>query len=219
LIDTARHLLLEESTAVKGKVTARTVYSDFVEVVGSWWYGKVEYFNDKGVVTSRTVLTVKALDTDAFAAEGKAELALRERVQFLREPAVKLVDAKKAAANGKASFDNHLTLLRHFAQIQQWEKVREHYAAMNKLTAGKAGMRWVGDAVMQMSRKYEDLRKRQLEEADRLAKLPAAEMDADAYAQAAHLVGQAPRFLQAGEMIQLLDAVRAIYESRPPHLH
>lgn len=217
-IDPTRHVLVSVEDRIDGKLTSATRFGDFVEVAGQWWPGKVESFDDKNRLISRTTYTVSALDAAAFDREYAGEQADRASVLFAKQPAPKVTDAKKAAADGTASTDDLLTLIRYFGASQQWAKVKEYSEQLAKKATDKPGVRWVTDAVLAMSRRNEELRQRHLDEAKALAKLPPAELTNDAYARASHLVGQAARVVEANEMMKLLDAVRPVYAKQPPHV-
>ena len=115
LVDTRRHVLLSIEHRSEGKVTSAERYGDFVEAAGCWWAGRVENVNAEGKVTSRTIQKFADLKAAELDARIKRELAVKDAVQLLREPGVKLSDAKRAAAAGKATFDDQMTLLMHFA--------------------------------------------------------------------------------------------------------
>ena len=110
VIDTARHVVLSIEQRQDGKLTASTKYDDFVEAGGAWWPGAVETFDGQGRRISLARLTFAAYTEPSqdwmLAAEYKKQLAGREQVQFLREPPPKLIDAKRAVATGKASFED-----------------------------------------------------------------------------------------------------------------
>jgi hypothetical protein len=127
-----------------------------------------------------------------------------------------LKQAKGAAALGKAGFDDQLTLLLHFGRSQQWERAFEHLSAAERLAAGKPGMRFVRDALLEAARRHEDLRKRLLAEAAALAAAP--ESDREALPQAAYLLEQARRVFAAHEMPGIRDTLRPVYARAPEHV-
>ena len=122
LIDTTRHVVLQFEHRINGKTTSATKFDDFVEVGGSWWARRIETTDDRGRVISRITRTVQSLSAEALAKQVKGELAGKDMVQFLRLPAKTVVEAKRAVAAGKATFDDHFTLLRYFAGRQQWTR-------------------------------------------------------------------------------------------------
>jgi tetratricopeptide (TPR) repeat protein len=210
LIDTARHVVLSCEYRREGKVAQTVKHDDFVEVAGAWWPGRVETFDAKGRRTALTTQTYAVLTPNTFAAEIQKQLAVRDRVQFLQDPLPKLLDAKRALAAGKASFDDQIVLLDHFAQSQQWPRVMEHLASAEKLVADKPGIRWLRDAVLKFSRRHEELKMRGKVEAERLAK---SQPDADTLFLADRLMNSG--MLEANERMRLLDLLKPAYEQQP----
>lgn len=216
LIDTTRHVVLSIAYRYKGKVSSTYKFDDFVEVAGCWWARKMESFDGEGRRSGLTTYTIRAIAADAFAQRLRDELADRERVQFLRQPIPRLAQAKKAHAEGKATFDDHFTLLLHFAGSQQWTRVLEQLATCEKLAAGNPGMRWVRDGVLYVARRHEELKNRTMTEADRLAKA-APSSSGDDHALAQHLLNHGGSVLPAQERLLLHDILRPIYERQPRH--
>ena len=135
-------------------------------------------------------------------------------MQFLRLPAPSVAEAKKALAAGKAGFEDHFVLMLHFLRSQQWSRVLEHLQQAEKLAVGKPGLRWLHSAILDDSRRHEELRQRYQEDAGRLVKAPSA----NAYFLAEYIVGQSAHLLQANEMLALLDSLRPLYDKEPPHV-
>ncbi len=218
LIDTQRHVVLRLEHRQNGKPTAITRYDDFVEMGGCWWAGKEETTDAEGRVTSRLTRSVKSVAGDAFAKQMKDELAGRDAVLFLHMPAKTVAEAKRAVAAGKMTFDDAFTMLRYFAGSQQWTRAAEQMQRCEKLAAGKPGLRWLRDALTLASRRHEELCKRLLVEADRLAKAaPADAAGSDDLVLANHFIAQAWQVLQANEMLALLDQLKPIYARQPAH--
>jgi predicted Zn-dependent protease len=215
VVDTSRHVLLSIEQRQQDRVTATTTFADFVEAAGCWWARKVETTDDKGRRVMLTTQTVKDVSADEVRGQMRKELAGREQVQFLREPLPRVADAKRALQAGKAGFEDHVALLRHFAAIQQWTRALEQLDRAEALAGDKPGMRWMRDAFLSVSRRHEELRKRHLDEAEEIARSP---RDADGYARTEHVVGQAAGVLSAPEMLLLLDRLRPVYEARPPQV-
>lgn len=215
LIDTVRHIVLAIEYRTSGKVTNSAKFEDYVEVAGIWWPLKVEHFLgvDKPKLGSRTTVSVRELSGEEFAKRRTEELAGRDQVLFF-EPLPKVSDAKRAVAAGKAALKDHATMLRYFAASQQWTKVREHLEAIEKLT-DKPGKRWLRDAVLHLSRRYDELRQRHLTEATKLAD---SKRDVnDAYAIAQHLYSRSSSFLQSIEMMSMLDKFEPVYKRMPAY--
>jgi predicted Zn-dependent protease len=218
LIDTQRHVVLRIEHRQNGKPTAITRYDDFVEAGGCWWAGKEETTDAGGRVTARLTRNVKAVAGEAFAKQMKDELAGRDSVLFLHMPTKTVAEAKRAVAAGKVTFDDAFTMLRYFAGSQQWTRAGEQMQQCEKRAAGKPGLRWLRDALILASRRHEELRKRLLVEADRLAKAaPADAAGSDELVLANHFIAQAWQVLQANEMLALLDQLKPIYTRQPAH--
>ncbi len=220
LIDTTRHVILHLENRLNGKKTGITRFDDFVEVAGCWWARKVETSDDQGRVSYRVTRTIQSSTAEAVAKQMNSELAEKDEVQFLRLPMKTLVQAKKAVAEDKASFDDHFTLLLHFAARQQWTRAAEHLQKCETLATGKPGMRWLRSSFMQVSRRHEELRKRLLEEAGHLTKAkPKNPAGSDDLVLAEHVLSQGVQILQANEMLALLDQLQPIYARQPAHRH
>lgn len=216
-IDTARKVVLALEYFNEGKLQSAARYDDFVEVGGLWWHTKHESVNDKGVVTSRTTRSVKLLTMDGLTKRLNEELAGKESAFVTRFPLPRLTAAKTAVSEKKATLEDRAKLLTHFAAVQQWEKVKEQLVEIEKLAGKTGGYRWLNDAVLHLSRCNEELRLRQLEEAEKLTK---AKVDAnDRWAVAMHLTGKAPNFMQAAEILALVDKLQLVAEGQPKHIH
>jgi len=215
LIDTKRHVILTIEQRSEGKITSTEKYGDFVEVAGCWWAGRIESAGAEGKRLSLITQKLTPLETAALNERMKQELAGKQQVQFLREPALKISEAKRAVAAGKATFDDQITLLAHFARSQQWTRVLEHLEQAEQLAAGKPGMRWVRNAVLNESRRREELKKRMFEEAAQMAKPQAA---GDERFLADHLINQSSGILETNELLALLDALLPVYQRQPAYL-
>jgi len=212
LVDTERHVVLRFENRQHGKTISSSRYEDFVQISGAWWATQIEAFNKDGERTSRQILKFTELDKDTFNGRMARQLRERDRVQLLREPVPEVEDAKQAVADEKASFDHRLTLAVHFALIQNWPRVFEHLEAAEALAEGKRGMRWVRNAVLNQSRRREELRGRILDEAANLAKSRTPN-----YFLAGRLVGQASSVFEANEMLELLDLLKPGYQQQPDY--
>jgi tetratricopeptide (TPR) repeat protein len=215
LIDTARHVILSIEHRHKGKVTTTARFDDFVQAAGSWWARRVETTDEDGKRLTLATQTVKTLTAEALAKQMQQELAGRNQVQLLRLPLPSVWQAKKALTAGKAGFDDHFVLLLHFSGSQQWPRALDHLQEAEKLAAGKPGLRWLRSAMLLDSRRHDELKKRYLEDAARLAKKATA---SDDYFLAEHVVGQSARVLPVNEMLALLDALEPLYKQQPAHV-
>jgi predicted Zn-dependent protease len=235
LIDTKRNVVLSIETRNDGKTTATQQFSDFTQAAGAWWAGKIESRNAKGHVMSVTRQNIVRLAAARFSQSMTGELAGRAEVQFLHDPGQTLIEAKKALAAGKATFDDQITLLLHFARSGQWTRAMDHLAAAEKLAAGKAGVRWLRYAVLKSARRNEELKNLFQREAAALVVPPLGGPRAippghhvpmvggttnrtDDLYLANYLLGQAGGVLEANETLAELDALRAVFARQPAHL-
>jgi len=212
-IDTQRHVILANESRLKGKVTSSTKYGDFVKVAGAWWATRIETFDAEGRLASRATQKFTPLAAEVFQQQIDKQLAVLKRVQLIHDPLPKVVEAKQAAAGGKATFDDQLVLMLHFAQTQQWDRVMEHLTAADELAAGKPGIRWLRYAVLNNSRRREELRTQLMKEVKRIA----AAKTADDYFLAEYVRAHASGVFQANEMLALLETLKPVYERRPKH--
>ncbi|HUT94170.1 MAG TPA: VIT domain-containing protein [Thermoguttaceae bacterium] len=219
LVDTERHVVLRIETREDDQVGSSTVFGDFVEAAGAWWAGRIETFDKKGRRTTLVAQEFKPIAADVFVRRVQKELAGREHVQFLREPLTKVVDAKRALAAGKAGFDDHTALVLHFSRSQQWDRVMEHLDAAEQAAADKPAVRWVRNAILDVSRRREELKQRIVDEAARLANGEAAnKAESEGLFLADRLVSQAASFLPPIEMLPLVESLEPVYQRAEPHL-
>jgi Vault protein inter-alpha-trypsin domain/von Willebrand factor type A domain len=215
LVDTVRNVIVRIEQHADGKTTAVTKFEDFVEAAGSWWARRIETLDEHGRLSSRTKLTVHALSAGEMVKGLKDGLAGRDTVLFLHQPFKTIAAAKQALAGGKPTFDDHLALLLHFTSGQQWTRAKVHLQECEKLAADKPGMRFLHNEFLLVSRRHEELRKRLLEEAGRLAK--ADPNPGDDLALAQYFVSQGRQILEANEQLALLDLLKPIYARQPAH--
>ncbi len=114
--------------------------------------------------------------------------------------------AKQALADGDAVFETHFTLLLHFAQSQQWQRVAEHFEALRAISGAKPGFVWLEDRLLAMTRKNEELKQRILERAGNIG---------ESYVLAEHLRQTAQHTMQANELLELLERLKPAYEAKP----
>ncbi len=201
----------------EGKVTSATTFSDFVQVAGTWYAGRIETTDGNGRRTSLVTQKFSTLAAGDFDRQWKQDLAIRERAQLLREPLPKLADAKQAVAGGKATFEDQIVMLLHFQATPQWDRVLEYLADAEK-RSGKPGMRWVRMSVLSIARHAEEAKKQVLDEAQSLAKLAKSQSSGNELALADWLLNHANLALEANEQLRLLDALRPVYERQPAYL-
>ncbi|MFN0053855.1 MAG: VIT domain-containing protein, partial [Planctomycetales bacterium] len=213
-IDANRRVLLSLRHLVDQKPVSTTRFSEFVEVAGRWWPGKIENLDDQERITSVTTQTIVALTPEQLAARTQAELAARSTVQLVSTPWPTVNQAKQAVADPSRTFYTaELALALHFARSQQWTRALEHLDRSEKLAAQQSGVRWIRDSFLQAARRHEPLKQRLLAESRR-QDWPAGN---NGLFLARHLVGQAAQVLGTSEMLELLEAVKPIYAAQPPH--
>ncbi len=219
MIDTQRHVILWIEDRQEGKVTSSTKCDDLTEAAGAWWAGRIETFDAENRLTSRTTQKFKPLSSDELNRQIGGELAHRDQIQFLHEPLPKTIAAKQAIADAKATFDDQVVLMLHFAQSQQWNRAIEHLNQAEKLSDGKTPMRWVRSALLNVSRRREELKQRTLADAGQLAQSPSdGKQISDDLFLANHLLGQSSGILEANEMLALLDVLKPVFERQPQYL-
>ena len=149
-------------------------------------------------------------------------------MQFVHLPLPTVAAAKKAQVRlGELTFDSQFVLLLHFAQSQQWTKVFEQLDQCEKLSAGKPGVRWVRQAVLSISRRHEEFKKRLVDEARQGAaktwpvpgqpRRDPEGASGDEMFLAEYLLGQAGGILEANELLNLNAILRPVYERQPAH--
>jgi len=215
-VDTDRWVILKIERRLDSRATSTITFSDFVDVDGGWKATRIETTDKQGRRNRLTTMKFTPLAADAFERQLKSQLADREQVQLLRQPPVEVNDAKRAIQNSKATFDDQMAMLLHFAQSQQWTRVMEHLERAEQLTQGKPGMRWVRDAILNVGRRREELKGRIVQRAAEIAKRQASGGGEGLLAE--YLRGQASGFMQANEMLALLDTLKPVYERQSPYL-
>jgi tetratricopeptide (TPR) repeat protein len=160
-------------------------------------------------MTSVMTTAFTELDSEAFDRRVRKQLADRKRVQFWRQPVVAVVAAKAAVADGSDTFDDQMTLMVHFAWIQNWSRVLEHLQRAEQLADEKPGLRWLRNAVLNQSRRRDELKQRVLDQAT--GDTPNAFL-------ADYLLNRAAGILEANEMLGLLDTLKPVYDQLPDHM-
>ena len=218
LIDTQRHVLLRSETRQEGVLTAQQKFEGFVQMAGAWWATQVTSYDGQGRRSVLITQQFKEWDQADFSRRVQEEQAQRQDVQFLQEPLAKTVDAHKRIEDGQGEFADHVVMLLHFSAIQQWDRVLEHLQALEKLADEKPGLRWLRDAVLNDTRRREELKQRVMEVAAQLAQPPADAVASEEYFLVKYLVAQAAGFLEANEMLTLLDLLKPAYDRQATHL-
>ncbi len=214
LIDTNRNVLLRTSVTSDGKPGSSTVFSDFVQVAGTWWATRIETFDNQERRSNAIKVTVAELSADKIAAAIDQQLQPRKQAILLEEPLPSVRVAKQQLLDNKADFNTHLPLMAYHAATQQWDEVNKAFEAFAKSTGDKPGLRWIRDSVNQISRRHDELRKRLKQEAERLAAeaVKSKSSAGDVWALTTHLLNQANQSMQANESLVLLEKLRPVYD-------
>ena len=97
LIDTEKHLILSIEHLNGGKRTSMTQFGDFVEMAGHWYAESMVTLDDKErkiAITTQKIFQLSGPTDDVIGFQIRSELADRDKVQFVHEPAISLGDAK-----------------------------------------------------------------------------------------------------------------------------
>ncbi|MHB8954750.1 MAG: VIT domain-containing protein [Pirellulaceae bacterium] len=218
VIDTEKYVLLSMEVRVNDEITTSQKYGEFVEWGGAWWPTQIETLDTQGRRTQLVAQRFQPLGADEFAARLKELQTGREAVQFLHEPLAEIPAAKHSIDDGRGTFEDQMVMLGHFYGVQQWDRVLQHLERLEALAVDKPGMRWIRDAVMSDSRQREELRQRYMQRATELAQLPAGEAGSDRYFLAQYLLSQAGGILESNEVLALLDTLKPVFETPPPHI-
>jgi predicted Zn-dependent protease len=211
-IDSERNVVLSVEHLNEDVVTSRTVYGPYEEVAGLSWPGSKETFDSKGRRMAIDRYSVAVLDAEPFGKRFVDELAAREQTQFITEPLPSVRKAEVAVADGSAGFEERLVLLLRSSWIQQWNAALTQHDHLEKIAAGKQGMRWVRAAVLRAARRNEEVRQLLLA---RRAEL--VEGHTDDYFLAKFVVSEAARTASAEEQLAILDSLRPVFERQPAH--
>ncbi|MEX0938608.1 MAG: VIT domain-containing protein [Pirellulales bacterium] len=217
-IDTERDVVLSVENLQSGTVNSRTTFEDFVEVAGTWWAQRVETTDEEGRRLRLITYEIEQLPRERFEDQIEDELAIRNRVQEIHEPLPTVEAAKQAIADNKATFEDRLVMMLHFADSQQWEPVIEHLEAAEQLAAGKAGVRWLRNEVLWSARQHAALQERILAEAAELAESPEEARRSEELFLANQLISTASTIFEHNEMLTLLDRLMPIYDRQSEYL-
>ncbi len=210
-IDTERNVILEFAWQTHGKTSSSTKYSDYVQVGGVWWPGKMESFDDKSRPTSVSTQTVKLLDDAGFEKRFNQELPNRDEVRLLTLPLPSLRDAEKAVAAGSADFEDRLVLLLRSSLIQKWNEVLKQLKAMEELSPQQSGLKWIRAAVLIGARHYDEARLLFQNIADGIV----SAKPADELFLANSALDRAGQILDSNEQLRLLDRLRPVFDRQP----
>ncbi|HEY2880827.1 MAG TPA: hypothetical protein VGJ15_00285, partial [Pirellulales bacterium] len=214
-IDTARHALVKQETFSDGKLTGTVVYSNFVEIGGSWWARSTVSNDAEGRKTGETDLDVKLATPEQFTARMGEELAAKPQAAFLKMPFVPLKVARQKVADGSAGFDDRITMMMYDAMLQQWDDLFQQLDATEKLAVGKPGVRWLRPILQITSRRNDDARKWLLDAAKELA----AKKQQDEIYLADFIFGQAQSVASPAEQLQFIELLKPVSDRQPAELN
>ena len=207
-IDTARQVLLQRDTLIDGKLSEKLEFSNFVKAGGLWWARRIKRSNEKGELLGDTKISVKTLTAEALKAAIRKELAVRQKVIFLKGdlPAVEI--AKQAELDKKATLESDLVLVQHFARTQQWKKADPYFEKLRDRVGQKPGFGWLEMRYLGMKRRNEELKTA----ATVVAKKLAARKRGGDYQLAQFLQAEGARALAQNEKHALLVLLGPVYE-------
>jgi len=214
LLDLERSVILEVSSLFEGKKTGAQTFSEFTRVARSFWPGKLEVTDGDGKIRSTAKLSHEELSGEAFAATMDRALAPVSVAILLAQPLPQLVESKQRARDGEARFAERWVLMNHFAMTQRWKQVKEHFIAMEAPFEGKQGLDCIRLEVLKASRRNEEVRMHTLH----LAKWRVQEAANGDFALASLLLRDGRGILEAGEFLELIEALKPIYERRDERL-
>ncbi len=191
--------------------TSLARFDEYVEVAGALWPTRITTTDKDGKMTSRQVFSWRMLDSGARKkAWENARTGWNGALRF-EEPLPSLVEAKGQAAGEEPSVASLVVMLSHFAQSQQWERVRGHLETLRKGHGKRYAFRWLEDEVLLQSGRSEELKERFLARARELAK---SERD-DPFCLSRRLLNNAPGFLYGEELLELLDLLEPLIAAGP----
>ncbi|HTN75869.1 MAG TPA: VIT domain-containing protein, partial [Pirellulaceae bacterium] len=213
-IDTQKHVVLTIEHLVDGQRTQLITFDKFVELAGSWWAQQSLTIDDKERKLAETRNELTALTPEQFTKRMNDELVAREQVQFVHLPAVPLATARQKVRDGSATFADHLTMLMHYAQLQQWDDLLAQLTAAKKLAPTKPGVRWLRTVLLKTIGRREEARQRLLDEARALAAKP----QSNELFLASFLLRQSAALAAPSEQLELLELLKPVYVRQPAEL-
>lgn len=204
LIDTTRHVVLQLEEWSRGK-RLRHIETEYAEDAASgWWPARTTVKDADGRITAQTTTRLQSLSAADFEHQLTTELADRDKALLLQHPLPTVDEAMAAWKHPeRLRIESAFVLLVQATLRQQWPRADQYLLKLQEIAKDKPGMRWVRYAVLQSSRRYEDL-KREL-----LAFQPAN------YALAEYAISLGASFLGGHELLSLLDRHQTLYTGQP----
>ncbi|MGL6075908.1 MAG: VIT domain-containing protein [Fimbriiglobus sp.] len=171
-IDPVKNVIVKSTNKYAQAEEARTTeFSDFVEIQGQWWATKITV-KLRGLTLFNATLKVTGSDLAEHTKACDEILAGTDKFLTLVSPYRKVAQAKAALAAGKATAQDHWTLLRRALAYQQWTEAKKEFEILQKLEADKKGWTWVEEQFLLSTRRNEEARKLHLEHAAKSQRWP-----------------------------------------------
>lgn len=212
LVDRARGVELEIEELAGGQLSQKTVFSDFVQVAGSWLAGTIEVLDPSGRVTTQTTRTFHQLAPGEFDRQWKAEQARLGTIEWLNEPLPTLAAARHARAAGRATFADRMVLAGDYFTRQDWPRMFAEMAAARQLAKDVPGIAWLEVELLVRGTRQQEAKERLLAMAGKLA---AAKPATDDLFFANRAIRFAQQALTPAETLRLLDRLEAVYRRAP----
>jgi hypothetical protein len=178
------------------------------QAAGCWWATKVTTKNAEGQTTVITTASIKAANAESFEQQLQKALPDRNRALIIQEPLPDLAAARQASFEKHTWFEDLLALIEHYSWSQQWKQVGDLWQNAELLAKDKPGVEWLKDAILEMSRRNEELSKRYFERARRIVN----DKPQDELFLCAFLQSRANRILQTNERLALHESLRPVFE-------
>ncbi|MGE0709109.1 MAG: VIT domain-containing protein [Planctomycetota bacterium] len=203
-IDVTKNVLLSCQWWSEGRVTATDDYSEFVEIGGAWFPGKVVRTDERGRATWTTTWTYEDLD-EAAAKAARAALVPRARTTVLGKlPG--LDEARQAVEQGKATLEDRLVALSPLVGAQKWEEADAAAQALWQTLADAASVPALQARYLSQRRRNEELEALLTTMAKALAQPRVADL-----AAAWGLLSWAGALHPGQETLALLDVLKPVF--------
>jgi len=206
LIDRGSGTLRSITTRSSGKLTQTTELLDYTPVAGRRWPTHVLHKDGEGKWIGEQWLTVGTLAKPDFSTRLSMALEVREKAVLLGE-LLRLVPAKQAIKDGKATFEDWFEVLRHYSSLQRWDKTSPSAEQVLERCAGRIGRERIALELLRRQRRNEEMKVRMLELAKTLAAAP-REGDYECASEIHSLAGE----LGVAERLDLVHVLKPVYE-------
>ncbi|MFT3879445.1 MAG: hypothetical protein QM703_07275 [Gemmatales bacterium] len=218
IIDTERQVLVKVEHLNEGKVNSSVVYADFQQVAGRWWATRRTAYDGRGRMVTQSIQKVQAVAPEMMAqriSEAKKQSA---SCLMLPSPLPTLAEAKKATApGGTGGAVEHLILMSHYAATQQWQRVKEHLAHLERQQQQYSVVPMIRLLVLYASRDHATLQNEVWKQTQALLKQAMAQSNDD-WARYYFLQTQLANIAWGAEALRYLEAHAAIFARQPAYL-